>query len=309
MNKIIPSINKIKKPTIIITSLGRTGTKFFQVLMKSLLPQSCSLHEPDVFNFFQYKRGIERVSQVQAQVKEVGLYNLFIRKPLGSWSLMEVSDKRVCGAIDISAALNKVYNQRSSFVKNVSGSPYIESNAGYYGVLDILDHVFDQYRAVYIVRDGRNWIQSEMNWGQMYGKSKLQKLVAHTWPTAVQCGEVSKYTWESMARFEKLCWAWVKLNEYAVNSITGNPNIALIKFEDIFKSENQYQNLEELLTFLTSFEEPTKLDFTSIAGWLEKRIHGSEGIFPKWADWSTNQKEYFHGICGPLMERLDYHYD
>jgi hypothetical protein len=309
MHKKSQSIKKVNKPTIIITSLGRTGTKFFQVLMKSHLPQSCSLHEPDVFNFYQYERGKERISQVQAQLKEVGPFNLFVRKPLGLWSLMDISDGRVCGAIDFSSALKKVHHQRYNFVKKVTGSPYIESNAGYYGLLDILDRVFDQYRAVYIVRDGRDWIQSEMNWGQMYGKGKFQKLFAHTWPTAVQCGEVSNQVWESMTRFEKLCWAWVRLNEYAINSLAGNPNIILIKFENIFSSENKYQSLEELLTFLTSFKTPLKLDINSMAGWLEKRIHGSEGRFPKWVDWTLNQRDYFHKTCGPLMERLDYHYD
>ena len=300
------SYKKIEKPTIIITSLGRTGTKFFKALFESQLSEACSLHEPDVFNYFQYKKGKERISQVKIQLKEVGLFNLLIRKPLGHWSLINISDDRVCGSVDFSSALRKVHNQRYSFVNKVEGSPYIESNAGYYGLLDIIGQVYDQYRVVYIVRDGRDWIQSKINWGQMYGKGKLQRIFAHTWPTAHECGEVTLDVWNSMPRFEKLCWAWVKLNEFALNAIGDNPYIKLVKFEDIFYGEDRYQNLSELLGFLMSFDNPELSTIKSVDGWLDKRIHESKERFPKWVDWSSDQKEYFDSVCGPLMEKLNY---
>lgn len=300
------SIKMIEKPAIIITSLGRTGTKFFQALFKSQVPGGCSLHEPDVFNYFQYKKGKERNSQVKAQFKEVGLFNLFIRKPMGYWSLINISDDRVSGAIDHTSAAKKIYNQRKSFVNQVAGSPYIESNIGYYGLLDILDGVFSQFRAAYFIRDGRDWIQSHMNWGQMYGKNEFQKIFAHTWPTAYEFGEITIETWNSMSRFEKLCRAWVKLNEYAINSIADNPFVRLIKFEDIFISDKRYQNLEDLLNFLISIDNSLELEVDSINGWLEKRIHGSKENFPNFPDWSTIQKAQFHDICDPLMKYLGY---
>jgi len=300
------SYKKISKPTIIVTSLGRTGTKFFQAFFKSQLPQSCSLHEPDVFNYFQYSKGQERINQVWAQLKESGFTNLFVRKLLGQWSLINISDDRVCGEVDFPSAVKKLYQQRYSFVNDRTGSPYIESNAGYYGLLDTLDHVYEQYRVVYIIRDGRDWIQSKINWGQMYGKSALQKVFAHTWPTAYECGEVSLSQWESMPKFEKLCWAWVRLNEFALNSVGNNPNIRVVKFEDIFISDQRYDNLQELLEFLISIDNPGML--SSIDGWLEKRIHGSWGKFPKWEDWTSGQKAGFIDVCGPLMNRLNYPY-
>ena len=38
----------IEKPTILITSLGRTGTDFFAKLFAHVLPNCTSLHEPDI---------------------------------------------------------------------------------------------------------------------------------------------------------------------------------------------------------------------------------------------------------------------
>lgn len=301
------SFKKIEKPTIIITSLGRTGTKFFQALFNNQFPESSSHHEPDVFNYFQYEKGKERTTQVLAQVKEVGFFNLFIRKPLGHWSLINISDARVCGAMDYSRAVKKAYNQRYSFVtKKINGSPYIESNAGYYGLLDILEHIYEEYRAVYIVRDGRDWIQSKINWGQMYGKSRLQSIFAHTWPTAYECGEMTLDAWETMSTFEKLCWAWVRLNEFAIDSIGENPHIRLVKFEDIFTADDRYQNLTDMINFLKSINSPGLSNAGSVEGWLDKRIHGSKERFPKWVNWSTEQSDYFQKVCGPLMHRLKY---
>jgi hypothetical protein len=78
----------ITKPTIIITSLGRTGTKFFQLLFEEIVPDSTSLHEPDYLNFGQYRGWGERIRQVVRQLRESGVSNLVVRKSLGKWSLI-----------------------------------------------------------------------------------------------------------------------------------------------------------------------------------------------------------------------------
>lgn len=297
---------KIEKPAIIITSLGRTGTKFFQVLLGNLLPESISLHEPDVLNYFQYEGALERYKQVRKQIEEVGLGNLVLRKSLGNWNLLKVSDDRFVGSSDYSSAIKKLYAQRSAFIRKLNGSPYIESNIGYYGLLDTLGKVFDQYRALYIVRDGRSWIQSHMNWGQMYGKNRIQRIYAHTWPTAHDLGEMSRGSWESMSRFGKLCWAWTRLNEFALSTIGNKSTIRYVRFEDIFLSEGRYSNLEDAIEFILSFDDPLPYDKGSIVGWLEKKIHSSESAFPEFQNWSKDQKDHFHRICDPLMNRLGY---
>ncbi len=84
----------IDKPSIIITSLGRTGTKFFADFFADIIPESTSLHEPDIFNF-SLKKG-KGLKYLNKQLRESDFKNLILKKALGKWSLVSLSDKRFC---------------------------------------------------------------------------------------------------------------------------------------------------------------------------------------------------------------------
>jgi len=300
----------IKKPSIIITSLGRTGTKFFYTLFREIIPDGTSLHEPDVFNIVQYRETGERIRQILKQIREAGVYNMIIRKALGKWSLIKLSDARVRGELGYTEAVQQVLSQREKFVHSRSGHVYIESSAAYYGLIDVLKDVYEHHRVAYIIRDGRDWVQSWMNWGEMYSKGKIRSLVAHTWPTASEIeGDPYGAKWKAMSRFEKVCWAWARLNEYALRTIQENPNARIFRFEDIFKSENRYQHLEELVQFVTAFPDAGQIVTAPLDGWLDRQIHKSSPRFPSWEKWSAEQKQQFRAICGPLMEKLGYEFD
>ena len=78
----------IEKPSIIVTSIGRTGTKFFAGLFDNIIPEATSLHEPDIFNFSLKKgKGIEYLKK---QIKESDFKNLILKKALGKWSLVQI---------------------------------------------------------------------------------------------------------------------------------------------------------------------------------------------------------------------------
>lgn len=290
----------INKPTIIITSLGRTGTRFFYTLFANVLSNCTALHEPDVLHIFHSRELVK-------QVKDAGVYSLIIRKALGKPNLIRLSDSRVVGELSRSEIKQEILSQREDFIHSKRGSIYVESNAGYYALVDTLPEVFTHHRAVYIIRDGRGWVRSKMNWGEMYGKGKLRSIFAHTWPTAPEIAE-DPYAdqWHTMSRFERICWAWTKLNGYALDIVQDNPSARVFRFEDIFKSENRYQHLAELVNFATDMPGVDPVPAEALDGWLDRRIHKSSGDFPAWSEWSTQQKQQFIEICGPLMEELGY---
>jgi hypothetical protein len=303
----------IKKPTIIITSLGRTGTKFFSRLFRELISDGTSLHEPDVLNISQYHGVEKRLVEIVKQAKESGLYNLFIRKALGRWSLIELSDARVRGEISYSDAVRHVLRLRENFINSRPGSVYVESSIACYGLIDVLKDVCRYHRVAYVVRDGRDWIRSWMSWSDgsgFYDKSKIRSLVAHTWPIAPECeGDPYAEKWQSMSRFGKLCWGWDRLNRYALSTVERNPNAQVFHFEDIFEAKDRYQNLREMVQFLTTFPGYGSFSTCSLDGWLDREIHKSSGQFPVWPNWSKEQRRLFKDICGPLMERLGYNFD
>lgn len=295
----------IDKPTIIITSLGRTGTKFFSILFSEIVSDSTSLHEPDSLRI---GHGYYGIGDVARQIRTAGTRNL-VRKGFGKWRIIEVSDARFRGTLDHPDAVDAVLRQRANYVKTQRGSVYIESNAGFYGLVDILADAFSYHRVAYMVRDGRDWVRSQMNWGEVYGKGRVRSLFAHTWPTPLETRDIRyQDKWPTMSRFSKLCWAWASLNEYALDALTENKSARLFRFEDIFKDREREAHLTEVVAYLTDLPG-VQVRESSLSDWLNKPAHRSEQKFPPWSEWSTEYKEQFQIICGPLMDRLDYNYD
>lgn len=295
------------KPTILITSLGRTGTEFFAKLFADIIPGCTSLHEPDIVQVVGIENKVEHFIQ---QTRRAGIRRMLFLKALGQWTLVKLSDARFLGSLNDQLAAKKLHDQRMDFVSKLPGSIYVESNIGYYGLLDVIPNVFANHAAVYVVRDGRNWIRSAMNWGEAYGKKGLRKLISHKWPTASDVpGDHYAKNWDTLSRFEQLCWAWSRLNEYALNTVSKNPQARVFCFEKIFLGEERYQYLNDLVTFATSLPgiDPESIDRTD--GWLERKIHMSSNQFPGWEKWTTEQKHQFEQICGPLMEKLGYTLD
>jgi hypothetical protein len=294
----------IEKPSILITSLGRTGTEFFAKLFAEILPDSTSLHEPDLFqNTGAENKWMHYVQQVQ----RAGIWRMMILKAFGKWTLVKLSDDKFLGRFDQGETANRLNAQRKSFIHKLPGSIYVEANIGYYGLLDITPQVFRNHRAVYFIRDGRDWIRSQMNWGEFYGKRGFRKLISHNWPAASDLqGDSYSGQWMHLSRFEQLCWAWARLNEYALSTLSKNPYTRVFRFEEIFLGEDRYRVLDELISFTGSVSGGNSVNISSMAGWLERRSHQSLPGFPAWENWTSRQKESFTNICGDLMKKIGY---
>lgn len=297
---------KIQKPIGIITSLGRTGTKFFAEFFSEVIPDITSFHEPDIFHLAP-ERG-HSVRELITQISTVGVHNLVFKKIAGRWSIIEISDRRISGMIDDEHAIDLLIDQRKDFINNQHGRLYIESNAGFYGLIDLLPSVFENQRVIYIIRDGRDWVTSKMNWGEMYNKSVSRKIFGHTWLTAPDYkNDQYANQWEDMSRFERLCWAWAQLNRTALDATAKNPNTKVIKFENIFYGEDRYHTLNQIMDYLLDHPSIDITATSSTQGWLETRIHKSSGSFPSWQNWSEDQMTVFDEFCQPLMEEMDYY--
>jgi hypothetical protein len=294
----------IEKPSILITSIGRTGTEFFARFFNEILLDSTSVHEPDIFQ----NTGVEnKWGHYLEQVRRAGMWRMVFLKALGKWTLVDLSDAKFLGRMDCERAAAGLSAQRSAFIRKMPGAIYVEANIGYYGLLDITPRVFQEHRAVYIVRDGRDWVRSHLNWGEMYGKKGVRKLISHNWPAASALpNDPYAERWESLSRFEQLCWAWARLNEFALDSLSKNPKARLFQFEKIFLGKERYQVLKELVTFAVSQPGIDSERIGSTDGWLERKIHQSTEGFPAWENWTSDQKSHFEGLCGPLMEKLGY---
>ncbi|MCZ2126845.1 MAG: hypothetical protein LC099_03615 [Anaerolineales bacterium] len=294
----------IQKPSILITSLGRTGTEFFGNFFADILPDSTSLHEPDIFQ----NTGVDnKWRHYFQQVRQAGLWRMGILKALGKWTLVNLSDDRFRNRISLEHAAKELLDQRAAFIRSQRGSIYVEANIGYYGLLDVTSDVFQSHRAVFILRDGRDWVRSHMNWGEFYGKHGIRKFISHNWPSANQIdGDPYAEQWEEMTRFERLCWAWTRLNEFALKTLEGNANARVFRFEEIFLAKERYQTLNELVSFVSNQPAIDAAMIKPIDGWLERRSHQSSAAFPAWAGWSQEHKRIFLTHCEELSSKLGY---
>jgi len=288
----------IEKPAILITSLGRTGTKFFANIYQELIPDCTALHEPDTLHLVPRR--------LLKQVRTAGIYRMVFLKAIGRWSMPTLSHSRVKGTLDYQKAVYLVERYRKNFIAGLSGGIYVESSLAYYGLIDVAADVFNNHKLIYIIRDGRNWIRSKMNRGVMYNRGFIQGLLAHRWPTGRDFQLDGGFaTWEKLSRFERICWAWTTLNRYALETIKLNPHSKLFYFEDIFESNNSEQNLKKLVDFSTSHINVRILE-KSLIGKLQKRVNISSGDFPDWEDWSRVDRSTFSRVCGSLMKELGY---
>ncbi|MBN1665477.1 MAG: sulfotransferase [Anaerolineales bacterium] len=298
----------IEKPTILITSLGRTGTLFFANLFAELLPDGTSLHEPDYFNFGQYRGWKEKLQQARRQIQEAGFGNLVIKKSLGRWNLRTLSDARVCQKIPPATAARRILQQRQQFIAAQPGRVYVECSSAFYGLIDILPQVFRQQRTVYLVRDGREWVRSMLNFSAavMYGKSWLRTRISPDWPTARELqDEPYASQWDTLPVFERLCWAWARLNGYALESIQHNPQARVFRFEDVFHPDGGAQHVQQLVAFATAFE-PEIATALPAGGSGRQKVHAAGPGFPSWEHWPAGQKQQYERICGPLARQLGY---
>ncbi|MEW5723651.1 MAG: hypothetical protein AB1896_11130 [Thermodesulfobacteriota bacterium] len=298
----------IEKPIAIVTSLGRTGTLFFAGLFREVLPEATSLHEPDIFTFSP-SQGMGW-GHAAEQIKASGFTNVMIRKPLGRFSLIAISDARVRGELSDDEAAGRIWRQRRKFIPSRPGRVYVESSTSHYGLLDLLPRVYADHRAAFVVRDGRDWVRSWMNWGAkggLYSKNLVQRMISHRWPRACDIPDNPyRDLWPAMSWFERLCWAWRYLNEFGIRAAGKNPSAQVVRFEDLFNQEDGDLRLNKFVLWMTSFAGSGPIEVRPAGGWAEKKIHGSSGGFPGYARWTDRQREVFLEICGPLMRELNY---
>ncbi len=297
----------INKPVGIITSLGRTGTLFFSELLKDIVTDAAVFHEVGYLNFGQYQGTVEKLKQISRQINEIGFGNIVLRKIFRMWGLLRMSNKNFLDQLDHDLATEHVIRYRKKFIENTEGSFYLEASSEYYGILDLFPDVFDQYKVVYIIRDGRDWVTSKMNFGEGgYSRTWFHRVISPIFPTAAQMRTDQYYPeWNSFDSFQKLCWTWSRLNKFAFKVSKRVPNIRIFRFEDLFYGQDRVDHLTEMVTYLVPSNNIIR---GRMPDWTNQKIHKSSGEFPAWENWTDFQQEQFDNICGPLMRKFDYGY-
>lgn len=282
-----------------MVSGGRTGTKYFGEMLAQMIPDSFSVHEPDVIAGFEYP--------VWQRIRDFGLYHAVIGKLTGRTGIRNLSQRFLSGKISISELKDEILQHRRKYYARIDHDLIIESYTAWYGVIPAIPLAFPSYKIVGVIRDPRTWVTSIMNWGTMYGprdwvgRLSLGRLTPH----AIHDERWAEY-WPEMNRFEKVCWAWQAINSIMLDSMRELPHVLTLRYEDLFLSPSRKNTLYELLDFLTDFGD-RKFPYHANPALLDRRIHQSrKKSFPEWPQWAPEMAVILDRHCGRLMSRFDY---
>lgn len=287
------------KHFVFIISGGRTGTKYFGDVLSSLIPDAFSVHEPDVLTDFKLK-------SVQ-QIKLFGLYQLVFGKLIGKTGIRNLSQNYLSGKIDIDELNTAVSKHRRRYYESIAEDLIIESYSGWYGVIPAIRQLFKYYKIVVIVRDPRDWVTSNMNWGTMYGKRDwVDRLgLGRLEPRLVNDSDFISQ-WPRFNRFQKLCWSWKTIYEIILQNIRHDPNAYIMKFEDVFHSRYKYEHLQRLLDHITAFSD-RHFFYQILEGILDQRKNiNISSEFSTWIHWRDEMKDHLDRICWDLAAQFGY---
>lgn len=173
--------------------------------------------------------------------------------------------------------------------KSLNFSTYGEINPFLRRHCQAMKAVLPEAKQFQIVRDPRNVLRSLMS-RELLGKKDPMNAVI-TPPK----GDPYAEKWPHMSRFEKLCWLWAADNKFIRENVNHT-----IKFEslrtDFDYFDKQVLNFLELEVSSDTWNSEMEVIYNSTP----------RHTFPKYPDWSEENKQHFERICGEEMAHYGY---
>lgn len=257
----LDSLTWENKKICFIISTGRTGTKTLAALFNHLENVEAH-HEPQPdFRQLSIDFALERVCTAKAQ------------------SIVNADRKVVLFRM-----------------QRLNPHVYVEANNRLFSLIPILRQTFRGCKFVHIVRDGRDVVRSGMG-RRWYQPDDIDpyRLKAIDFPN----DPYFEY-WQSMSRFEKICWWWQKKDGIIYQSVKNESDSITVKFEDIFDESNDYAGLKAIGDFLD-------IDVSTISHLISIKRNATETYqMPHWQNWDLCLREKFMKISGEHLKQYGY---
>jgi hypothetical protein len=295
-------IRTFQKHSVFINSTGRTGTQFLAEVMSKMIEDCTSLHEPGT-------PWISKADKWLGQVKKFGLYHMTLGQLKASHSMFKLSAERIRNNLDFKDIKNNIINMRKDLISQSRGGIYIESSGHIYGLLDILDQVFENSKFIFIIRDPRDWVRSALNTFEYILYGPLDLKFADLSIKASDLPEDEYYeSWNEMSMFEKYCWYYNKLNSFVLSQMEGRNNFEIYRHEDLFSEETRDQTFVDMLKFAAEFPDGFKRNIDYKSELMDEKIHSNAEAAktPPWQDWNKRQAEIVEKHCGSWMRKFNY---
>lgn len=271
-------ITYLEKPTLdymFIISSGRTGTTFLAKYFSDNFSKICSVHEPKI--------NINKLGQE------------FYLKKRG-----EESTKRL-----LLSYRWKLYKQ----IWNNECNVCIESNPSLALLIPLLKKVFNKPKIVVIVRNPVTYVRSAIDKTPksqsdilFYSKSDELKRLRANQLRNDPCNEL----WETMTRFEKICWHWNITNNIIIDSLKCYDNYVLVKYEDIF-NDPERKGIERIVNFFDLEERMIRPHEETLKA-FQNKINSNKiyRLSENFAEWQKPMQNSLKIITSELSQKLGY---
>lgn len=152
-----------------------------------------------------------------------------------------------------------------------------------------LKAVLPKAKLLHLVRDGRDVVRSIME-----RKHYMPEATSHHNLAPLPTDPLYA-KWNSLSRFEKVCWLWADANRRVAQDVPD-----WIAFEPLV-SDYRYFRGRLLEPVGLEMDEATWNKLVSSPTNVTKKFS-----FPKWQDWGASQRAMFDAICGEQMARFGY---
>ncbi len=295
-------IRTFKKHSVFINSTGRTGTQFLAKVMSKMIDDCSSFHEPGT-------PWISKPDKWLTQIKQFGLYHMTLGQLKASHSMFKLSAERIRGNLNDEQIKKYIIHMREEFIKQIESEIYVESSGHIYGLLDILDDLFENSKFVFIIRDPRNWIRSALNTYEYILYGPLDLKFANLSIKASDLPKDNYYNyWEQMSLFEKYCWYYNKLNSYVIGKMEGKSNFKIFRYEDLFSEETRDQNFKNMLDFAADFPDGFQRKINYRPELMARKVHSNseDKKIAHWKGWESSKAEILEKHCSSWMDKYNY---
>ncbi|MFI3325779.1 MAG: hypothetical protein R3Y35_06355 [Clostridia bacterium] len=286
------------KKRIFISSTGRTATQFFAQYLNLMIENSSSIHEPGT-------PWVSKPRRLLTQIKSYGLYHLTLGQNKNTHSMYKLSRDYVKGCISPQKACENILSINKKVDELYNTDVMVYSSGHIYGLLGLLDEVYDEANFVFIIRDPRDWIGSALNKMEysLYGPVEFFLRELSLQPSCFD-DDPYKDSWKKLSKFEKYCWFYNKLNTMVLETMKDKPNFKVFRYEDIFLSENCVENFGNLLEFSTQFKTG-KINYTYKSELIGEKIDSKQKS-KTWRNWTKEEAKIMMKHCGTLMNEYGY---
>ena len=181
---------------------------------------------------------------------------------------------------------------RTTRLPMIDGKIYGEVNLQHSLLFPVIREVFPKSQFVWLIRDGRDAVDSMYCRG-WYDRSATS--VPAVWHQArlsgVRTGDFSEEQWNGLTRFEKCCWIWRKYNEIIQDHLSRTPDELWRQvYLNALKS-----SVPSLAEFLGLHEAPNRI--------VVEKTNMARQPLVGWKSWSDEQRHQFENMCASAMDR------